>query len=78
MKITRASMHIYAKEHGLESVQVDGIPEGFSFRCPDINIGGKEHIGGYRAFKPLGEWGEHKEATSQTISGLQECYKQLK
>ena len=31
MKTTRASVEEYAKEHGLELYQIDGIPEGFSF-----------------------------------------------
>lgn len=30
-KITRASAEQYAKERNLEPIQIDGIPEGFSF-----------------------------------------------
>jgi len=36
-----------------EQVQIDSIPEGFSFKEPDINIGGIEHQGMYIVYVPL-------------------------
>lgn len=50
MKATRANVEQYAQTHGLIPVQVDSIPEGFSFQEPDITIGDKLHKGGYVAF----------------------------
>lgn len=53
MKTTRVSVEQLAKEY--EPIQVDGIPEGFSFKKPDVTIGGKEHKGFYIAYLPLSE-----------------------
>lgn len=53
MKITRANVEQYAKEKGYEPVQIDGIPEGFSFIEPDITIGDILHKGRIVKFKPL-------------------------
>lgn len=51
MKATRESVELLTI--GYEPIQVDGIPEGFSFKKPDITIGGKEHKGFYIAYLPL-------------------------
>lgn len=56
MIVTRSNIADYAREKGLELVQIDGIPEGFSFREPAITIGGVEHSGLYIAFIPLSDW----------------------
>ena len=56
MRITRANVDQYAKEKGLEPIQIDGIPEGFSFIEPDIQINGVLHKGRIIKFKPLEEW----------------------
>lgn len=56
MKITRANVEEWAKDRGLTPVQIDGIPEGFSFKEPNITIGGKEHEGKYVCYVPLSEW----------------------
>jgi len=53
MKITRASVEEYARLKGLEPVQVDGVPEGFSWKYPNIEIGGMLHEGEIINFKPL-------------------------
>lgn len=55
MKITRANVADYAEKHGLEPVQIDGIPEGFSFKEPDITIGDIEHKGRIIRFKPMAD-----------------------
>lgn len=55
MKWTRANVEEYAKRHGLEPVQVDGIPEGFSWIEPDLEIGGELHKGRGVIFEPLKE-----------------------
>lgn len=57
--VTRASVEEYAKTKGLEPIQIDGIPEGFSFREPDVTIGKVEHKGRITKFKPLAMWGDN-------------------
>ena len=37
---------------GYTPVQIDGIPEGFSYKKADINIDGEEYVGDYVAFIP--------------------------
>lgn len=76
MKVTHYTAQLYAQQNGLEPMQIDSIPEGFSFKVPDITIGGRLHEGDYIAFIPLTEWGElgHK-VTARTEFGLQELYK---
>lgn len=54
MKWTRASVEEDAKAKNLEPVQIDGIPEGFSWKEPDVTIGGKEHKGKYVLYGQLG------------------------
>lgn len=56
MKITGANVEKYAKEKGLEPIQIDGIPEGFAWIEPDLFIGFKVHKGRIIKFKPLGDW----------------------
>lgn len=56
MKITRANVEQYAKEKGYEPIQIDGIPDGFAWKEPDIGIGDRTHRGRIIKFKPLGEW----------------------
>jgi hypothetical protein len=48
MKYTRANIR-----NNFESIQIDGIPEGFSFKEPDITISGIIHKGSYRVYVPL-------------------------
>lgn len=55
-KTTLASVTKHAQERGYEPVQIDGIPEGFSYKIPDITISGVAHMGGYIAFVPLVAW----------------------
>lgn len=55
MKWTRANVESWTNERGLEPVQIDGIPEGFSFKEPDITINGEDHTGSYIAYIPLSE-----------------------
>lgn len=56
MKITRANVAEYAKDKGLEPIQIDGIPEGFSFIAPDLQIANVLHSGQFFAFIPNYEW----------------------
>lgn len=58
MKITRANVQSYAEANGLEPIQIDGIPEGFSWKEPDITIAGNTYQGKIIEFKPLAEWNE--------------------
>jgi len=74
MKTTYQNVREYAERKGLESVQIDSIPEGFSFKEPDIEISGVLHIGRYTAFIPLKDWNEINQVWSFTIEGLQNIY----
>lgn len=56
MKITRANLLDYATRKGLEPLKIDGIPDGFSWKEPDIQIGDKLFIGKIINFKPLAEY----------------------
>lgn len=71
MKITHAQVQDWSRQRGLEPVQVNGIPEGFSFKEPDITINGTDHIGDYVAYIPLSDW-QSVRATS--IEELQAKY----
>lgn len=53
MKWTRANVEYYATQKGWEPVQIDGIPEGFSWKQPDITINGKDYEGRVFTFEPL-------------------------
>lgn len=66
MKITRANLELYAQSKGLEPVQIDGIPEGFSFVEPDITIKGITHKGRIIKFKPLADWQDRDAITYET------------
>ncbi len=56
MKATRHNVEEWAKQKGLDPVQIDGIPEGFAWREPDITIGGVEHKGRILKIKSLSEF----------------------
>ncbi len=56
MRITRANVEAYALKNGWEAIQIDGIPEGFAWKMPDVEIGEVLHKGKIIKFKPLGEW----------------------
>lgn len=58
MKATRANVEEYAKNKGYEPVQIDGIPEGFSWKEPDITIGDVHIEGRIVKFQPLVEFNE--------------------
>ncbi len=53
MRNTRANVSERAKH--LTPIQIDGIPEGFSFKVDDVTIGGKLHKGQYVAYIPRTE-----------------------
>lgn len=73
MKATRESVEQLTKEY--EPIQIDGIPEGFSFKKPDITIGGKEHKGFYIAYLPLSE---HETVVAMNVHDLLKVYNQKK
>lgn len=57
MQNTLANLKQYAENASLESVQIDGIPEGFSYKVADVTINDAEgnpveHKGPYVAFVP--------------------------
>lgn len=70
MKHTLENIKGNVDAHGLEIVQIDGIPEGFSYRFPDITIGETTYPGHYLAFVPLTE----KIIRAKTEEGLVENY----
>lgn len=55
MRWTRANVAEIAKSKGYEPLQEDGIPEGFSWKEPDVTIGEVTHKGRIIRFKPLTE-----------------------
>lgn len=61
MHNTAENVRVYAEEAGLEPVQIDGIPEGFSFKYPNVEINNKLIKRGYIAFIPLRD-DSHKTA----------------
>ncbi len=74
MNMTRANVEEHAKAKGYEPVQIDGIPEGFSFRKPDVNIGGVSHIGQFIAFIPLADWDNDSTVLASTPNDLLNAY----
>lgn len=56
MIITRVNVQNYAEQHGLEPIQIDGIPSGFAWQEPDLQIGTNFIKGRIVKFKPLEEW----------------------
>jgi len=54
MKWTVDTVAQKANDEGLEPIQIDGIPDGFSWKEPDVTIGGQTHAGKYVLFGPLG------------------------
>lgn len=79
MKMTRAYVEDYTKNTGFEPVQIDGIPEGFSFKSPDLEIGGKTVKGKYIAFIPMKDSEqEHHKVFGSTKEELLEVYKSIK
>ena len=55
MRWTLQTVVKHAQDKGLDLIQVDGIPEGFSYKEPDVTIGDKTHKGRYVLYGPLGE-----------------------
>lgn len=62
-KVTRASVEEYVKDKGLSPVQIDGIPEGFSFRESELMIGDIVHKGRIVKFKPLADFSDKDAIT---------------
>lgn len=73
MNNTRANVLELASKAGLEPVQIDGIPEGFSFKQPDITISNVFHKGKYVAFIPHAPTGE--TVSTYTVQELLVIYK---
>lgn len=79
MKVTAALAERFGREKGLDPIQVDGVPEGFSFREPDLTIGSLTHKGGYVALIPLASFLSGEEVPmvkSETLGTLVELYKE--
>lgn len=57
MKNTRVNVEEQAKKRGYDPVQIDGIPEGFSFQAPTVRIADVVHEGQFIAFIPNTEDG---------------------
>ena len=67
MKWTRQSVEDYARDHGYEPIQIDGIPEGFTFKEADITIGDTTTRGKYILFGPLGSDITKTERTDELL-----------
>ncbi len=77
MKITRELVASIAQSKGYEPVQIDGIPEGFSWKEPDLTVGETTHKGRYVAFSPLkDEQADGGVIRAETIEELLTIYKQ--
>lgn len=77
MKITRELVASIAQSKGYEPVQIDGIPEGFSWKEPDLTVGETIHKGRYVAFSPLkDEAADGGVMRAETIEELLPIYKQ--
>lgn len=63
MKITRANVEQYAQERGFEPIQIDGIPDGFAWKTPDVTINDQTHLGKIIKFKPLADWADKAAIT---------------
>lgn len=70
MRYTRENVYQHYSR-GASPIQIDGIPEGFSFKYPDLIIGGKVHWGKFKAFVPLTDIC----LSADTIEELQDLYK---
>ncbi len=73
MKTTRVSIEEMIVPLGLTPVQVDGIPEGFSYQTPVLTIGKRECGGDYVAYIPLSN--PLRSVMSPSIETLQTLYK---
>jgi hypothetical protein len=78
VKMTRANVEEWVKDKGYEPVQIDGIPEGFSYKKPDITISGVVHAGGYVAFIPLADWENESVIKAGSVEDLLKAYKEFK
>lgn len=63
MKITRANVEKHALAHGLQPVQIDGIPDGFAWKACGITIGDRVVPDKIIKFKPLADWAEYGAIT---------------
>lgn len=72
MKITKANVSKWATERGLIPVQLDGIPEGFSFKENDLTVGNVTNYGQYIAYVPLSDW---ETIYANSTKSLQDQYK---
>ena len=62
MKTTRAQVDVFIKDKGLEPIQIDGIPEGFSFiKRVDRVHGNLYEVGYLVGFRTSKDWAD-KEA----------------
>ncbi len=78
MKTTRANVAQFVADKGYDPVQIDGIPEGFSFQKASITIAGVYHIGEYVAFIPMSEWENDSVVHGNTPEELLNNYKNSK
>lgn len=67
---TRANVAEYAKEKGLEPVNIEGIPDGFVWKAPDLAFNGVPIVPDMTLFIPLTD----KKITSGSVWDLLEYY----
>lgn len=70
MKATKKRVELFTED--FEEIQIDGIPEGFSFKVPSYKIGEKEYGGYFIAYIPFSEM---KRVKANTEEELLELYK---
>lgn len=67
---TAAYVREIAEREGLIPIQVDGIPEGFSYITPSLTIGDHTYGDQYVAFVPMTEYRAH----AVTLPGILNNY----
>jgi len=74
MITTRASVERFIDGKGYDETQVQGIPDGFAFKKPDVTIGGVLHKGEYIVFMPLSEEVSMRAKDITTLKGIFSTY----
>lgn len=75
MITTLATVKEYTQKAGMEPVQIDGIPEGFSYQMKSMSVSGVQHEGKFIAFIPLSD---DKYVMADTKEELLNKYKAIK
>ncbi len=70
MRLTLQDVLAYVEGRGLTPIEIDGIPDGFAYKYPDVTIGGVTHEGLLIAYIPLSEFKMVSATTQQQLLEL--------